>query len=446
MTLIICFDFQKERGGFVMNLKRIIFTFLCIVAISLFFSCDKSPSNDLDAVTISLSWWGGESRHEVTQQAVNAFMEENPDIKVDIQFGSWDGWEDKMSTAFFSSTASDVNQINWNWITTYSADGKMFFDMNLLDDYFDLTQYSEETLSLCTVGGKLQAIPVSITGRIFYWNKTVFDKALIRPPKSMDELYIAGGVFKEKLGEDFYPLALGEYDRMILMVYYLESLYGKEWVLDGRLNYSTEEILKGMEFIQSLEDAHVIPSISDIIGDGASSFDKNPKWINGKYGGIFEWDTSASKFAEALGDEGEFIVGSFFDDFGDYNGGFSKISLAFAISENTKHPKECAMLLDFLLNNPKGASIMSSERGIPLSASAFKVCSDRGLINPIVRESNEKIMRQTKLLSNPLFEDSRLRGNDGCYYDVFSGLSYKDYTPEKAAKLLSEGINNVLKE
>ena len=37
----------------------------------------------------------------------------------------------------------------------------------------------------------------------------------------------AGPIFAEKLGEDYYPLALGAYDKMILMVYYLESVYGQ---------------------------------------------------------------------------------------------------------------------------------------------------------------------------------------------------------------------------
>lgn len=100
-----------------------------------------------------------------------------------------------------------------------------------------------------------------MTGRIFYWNKATFDKAGISVPKSLAELKAAGETFKTKLGEEYYPLVLGEYDRMILMVYYLESVYGKAWVENEKLQYSAEEIQEGLKFIQSLEDAHVTPSI-----------------------------------------------------------------------------------------------------------------------------------------------------------------------------------------
>ena len=183
---------------------------------------------------LSFSWWGGDARHEATMAAVDAFMAANPDIKVNNEYSAWSGWEDKMGQRFASNSAPDVNQINWNWITAFSADGSKFVDLNTLSEHLDLSQFDQGSLDACTVGGELQGIPVSVTGRIFYWNKTTFEKAGIGVPTSYAELLAAGKAFQEKLGEDYYPLALGTYDRMILMVFYLESVYGKDWVVDKR--------------------------------------------------------------------------------------------------------------------------------------------------------------------------------------------------------------------
>ncbi len=396
-------------------------------------------------VTIKFSWWGGDSRHEATQAAVDAFMKKYPNIKVECQFGAWTGWEDSMSTAFYAGTAPDVNQVNWNWISNYSGDGSIFLDLNKVSGTFDLSQYDQSALDQCTVAGELQAVPVSMTGRIFYWNKTTFEKAGISTPTSLEELYAAGEAFKTTLGDDYYPLALGEYDRAILLVYYLESVYGKAWVVDNKLNYTAEEITKGLEFIQSLEDKHVIPSIATILGDGAESLDKNPKWMDGKYAGIFEWDSSASKFNSALNEGQELIVGDYFKDFGEYQGGFAKVSLAFAISENTKHPEECALLLNYLLNDPEGTAIMKSERGIPLSKAAFENCKTQGLLNEMVAEANTKVLAWVDYPLDTQFENSKLKGNpDGVYYDALGGLSYKEYTPAEAAQILVDGISEVL--
>ena len=48
-----------------------------------------------DGKQLSLSWWGGDSRHEATLAAIDKFMELNPDIEVKATYGAWDGWEEK---------------------------------------------------------------------------------------------------------------------------------------------------------------------------------------------------------------------------------------------------------------------------------------------------------------------------------------------------------------
>lgn len=396
--------------------------------------------------TLTFSWWGGESRHTATLEAIKAFEAKYPGIKVESTYGTWSGWEDSMATMFATKTAPDVNQINWNWITSYSKDGKAFMDLKKVSNILDLSQYSDGALNQCIVADKLQAVPVSMTGRIFYWNKSTFDKAGIALPKTLKDLKAAGETFKTKLGDDYYPLVLGEYDRMLLMVYYLESVYGKPWVYNDELQYTVEEISKGLEFIQSLEDAHVTPTIQKITGDGADSLDKNPKWMNGTYAGIFEWDSSASKFSAALKDGQEFVVGEYFTDMGSYQGGYAKVSLGFAISETCAHPKEAAMLLNFLLNEDEGTTIMASERGIPLSAAALKNCKNKDILNKTVAEANGKVLAWVSYPLDPKFESAALKSSDGVYYNVMSGLSYKEYKIDQAAKLLVDGINDELRK
>lgn len=441
------------------KVKKLIAIGLVLIMAMSFLACAKKPSsqagtdvNNVEKIendgkyeecTLTFSWWGGESRHKATLAAIEAFEKKYPGIKIQSTYGSWSNWEDSMATMFVTNTAPDINQINWNWITSYSANGEAFMDLNRASNILDLSQYTQSALDQCVFANKLQAVPVSMTGRIFYWNKTTFDKAGIDTPKSLEDLKKAGMEFKNKLGDDYYPIALGEYDRMILMVYYLESVYGKPWVSDGKLQYTQDEIKKGLEFIQSLEDAHVTPSIKTILGDGADSLDKNPKWMNGTYAGIFEWDSSASKFKKALKEQ-EFVVGEYFKDMGKYQGGYSKVSLGFAISETCKHPKEAAMFLNFLLNEDEGTTIMASERGIPLSTAALANCKAKDLLDSTVVEANGKVLSWVSYPLDPKFEAASLKNSDGVYYDVMAGLSYKEYTAEKAAKILMDGINEEL--
>lgn len=401
-----------------------------------------------EAVELKFSWWGGDSRHAATEEAIKAFEAKYPNIKVTPEYGAWTGWEEKQSLNILGGNSADVMQINWNWIESYSQGGTSFANLEEYSDVLDLSQFTPESLDLCKVDNKLMAVPIALTGRVFYWNKTAFEEAGVDLPKDLDSLYAAGAAF-EAHDPDSYPLALGQYDRMILMVYYLESKYGKNWVEGGAVNYTEEEIKDGMDFICELEEKHVIPKQSTIDGDMADSLDKNAKWIDGKYAGIFEWDSSASKFKSAL--EGsvnkpgqEFVVGDFIK-MGEYQGGFTKISMGFAVSATSEHPKEAAMLINFLLNEEEGVKLSATERGIPCSKEGLKILNDNGLGDALTIEANTKVMDYSKFTLDSKFEHNDLKANpDGVYYKVFGKLSAGDIDSAQAASELVKGITECL--
>ncbi len=399
-------------------------------------------------VELVFSWWGGDSRHEATEKAIAAFMEKYPNISVTPEYGAWSGWEEKQSLNILGGNAADVMQINWNWIESYSGNGKNFANLEDYSDVLDLTQFPQASLDLCKADGKLMAVPVSLTGRLFYWNKTTFDEVGCEIPTDTDSLLAAGAAFKA-YNEDYYPLALGEYDRMIFLVYYLQEKYNKPWVADGQLQYTAEEIQEGMDFICQLEEAHVIPTNATLQGDMADSLDKNAKWIDGKYAGIYEWDSSAVKFQKAIVESTnkpgqEFVIGEFLD-LGPNDGGFTKISMCLAVASTSKHPKEAAMLINFLLNETEGVEISASERGIPCSAAAVQILNEKNLGDPLVKEANASVLAYAPFPLDSKFEHNDLKANpDGVYYKVFGKLSTGSITSAEAAADLIEGINECM--
>ena len=399
--------------------------------------------------SLTFSWWGGDSRHEATQQAVEAFKAATG-IDVQCTYSAWSGWEDKMSQYFASDSAFDVNQINWNWLYSFTnADGSSkFYDLNQVADVIDLSQFSEKALAQCTIDGQLLAIPVSMTGRIFYWNKTTFDKAGISFPTTLDELMAAGKTFQEKLGDDYYPLHLGAYDRMILMVFYLESKYGKDWAdpVTSTLNYTEDEIAEGLAFIKSLVDNHVMMNLKTYYSANSdTATHQSNEWITGKIAGIFEWDSAASKYSSALDDSNKdgFTVGEEIK-FGDNNGGFSKVSMGLAITKTCKNVAEAATLINFLLNEEKGASIMGSECGIPASKAGLAAAQSAGKIKELVAEANGKVMAFVSNQLDPLFESNDLKATGtGIYQEVFDTLDYDNASGADLVDTLLDGMESV---
>ena len=412
-------------------------------------SADESLALSDGPVSMTISWWGGDSRHEAYQNAIKEFQAEHTNITIEPTFAAWSGWEEKMAAAFIAGNAQDVCQVNWNWLYNYSADGSKFVDLNTTSKFIDLTQWDSAAMDACYVANSQQCVPVSMTGRIFYWNMTTFNKAgITEVPKSLDDLMAAGKAFQEKLGDDYYPMHLGAYDRMILMVFYLESKYGKDWAdpTTSTLNYDADQIAEGIDFIKSLVEGHVIMSLPTYYGsNGDNAAHQSTEWIPGKLAGCFEWDSSATKYADALDEENKagFTVGEEIK-FGDYNGGFSKVSMGLAITKTCEHPAEAATLINFLLNEEKGASIMGSECGIPASKAGLKFAQDAGAVKDLVAEANAKVMAFTTNKLDPLFENNDLKASGtGIYQEVFDNIDYGDQTPEEAVETLLDGMESV---
>ena len=402
-----------------------------------------------DPVTLTMSWWGGESRHNAYQEALKAFSAEHTTITVNPTFAAWSGWEDTMSTKFAGGVAEDVCQINWNWLYNYSGNGQTFLDLNSVTDYLDMSQWDDAKLGACNVANAQQCVPISMTGRIFYWNMTTFNKAgITEVPATEDDLFAAGKAFQEKLGDDYYPLHLGAYDRMILMVFYLESKYGKDWAdpVTSTLNYTEEEIAEGLAFIKSLVDNHVMMNLKTYYSANSdTATHQSNEWITGKIAGIFEWDSAASKYSSALDDANKdgFTVGEEIK-FGDNNGGFSKVSMGLAITKTSKCVAEAATLINFLLNEEKGASIMGSECGIPASKAGLAAAQAAGAVKDLVAEANAKVMAFTTNKLDPLFENNDLKASGtGIYQEVFDTVDYDGVSGADVVDTLLDGMESV---
>lgn len=392
-------------------------------------------------VTLKVSWWGGDSRHNATLAALDEYMKANPNVTVEADYGAWSGWTDKVATQLAGNSEPDLMQINWNYIYQFSSDGLGFADMNDLKDSFDMTQYDQKLLDQMTIAGHVLGIPVSTTGRVFYWNPGTFEKAGLEVPKTFADIIAAGQTFKEKLGDDYYPMACGDYDRTILMTYYLQEKYNKAWVENGQCNFTVEEMADGFDFLKSLEDNHVMPTAEKLAGDGADSLDKNPNFIEGKYAGLLEWDSSIKKLTGAQADGQTLVIGEYPADFGTPSTVF-KISMAFAVSKNSKNQAEAAKLLDFLLNGD-GVATMALERGIPSSAAAQKTLQAAGAFEGLTYDANIAAASNYQFALSPYYEASSLKDSStGAYAEIMDNMSYDRTDSKELAQQMIDAVNN----
>ena len=66
----------------------------------------SQPGSDAEgSVTLRVSTWGNDSRIRLTQEAADAFMAANPDIKVTIENSEWGSYWEKLATTTAANDA-----------------------------------------------------------------------------------------------------------------------------------------------------------------------------------------------------------------------------------------------------------------------------------------------------------------------------------------------------
>lgn len=412
-------------------------------------SGDSTANGDHSPVTLRVQWWGGDDRHEATLNAIKAFQAKYDWITIQPEYGGWDGHKDKVTTQIAGNTAADVLQINYDWLSTFSKDGKGFYDLEQLKDTIDLSNWDEETLAFGKSNGILNAIAVSNTGRSLFYNKTTYDELGVAIPNSWDSLIEAGKAFQAK-DPNKYPFDLDTgsgFTGLYTAIAYEQQKTGKDFLSqDGKLGFSVNEIKDALDFYVSLEKNHVIRNQKTRMNDsGEDPLYQTSKWIDGSVAGVLEWSSSIGKFEKVLTENAkkqELVLGDLpvLKD-AKSNGWMMKPSLLFAINSKTEHPKESALFLNWLLNDPESAKILGTSRGIPSSKSALAALEGTDALKGLAYEATQQISNSKPTLISPYMENSTLKD---AYKIAVESVSYGTASTQDAAQTLFDSMNSTL--
>ncbi|WP_395707154.1 ABC transporter substrate-binding protein [Casimicrobium huifangae] len=211
------------------------------------------------AQELRFSWWGGGERHEAMLKAARLFEAKNPGVKIKAEYSGFQGYQERLSTQIAGRNEPDVMQVNWAWLSAFSKNGEGFYDLRKAGAAVKTSEFSEHDLALTTINGKLNALPVGFTARIFYWNKAVLDKAGVPMPKTWDDLFTAGKAFRAKVGDKGYLLDGNLYDLILVSHAYAYQKHGTPWIdaRTGKIAMSAAALKDWVAFYKRLQDENV---------------------------------------------------------------------------------------------------------------------------------------------------------------------------------------------
>ena len=397
---------------------------------------------------IRFSWWGGSDRHEATLAAVRAFEAANPDITVKAEYMGWDGYLERLTTQIGSQSEPDLMQIDWAWLAMFSKDGNGFYNIYDLKDKIDFTkEFDKQWLDSGSVNGKLNALPISFTASVWVYRRDTWEKAGVPYPKTWDEFFAAGRAFKEKLGDDYYPVDLNIDGVFFQSHAYIIQKTGRQYLNpnEPKVDLTHAELMEWLNWYRLMIDNHVIATPEKRTAIASTNYRQSQEmqeFISGQWAGSSTWDASLINIMNTVKAE-DYDIGPFvtFPD-EKSTGRVGRPAMLFAMSKNGGKQEAAARLAAFLLTSQEGTKILGSTRGIPLAKTGYEVARAEGLIPPINQIALDQIRATQCFTPNPYFEHARIK-NLG--HEVFEAVGYGTLSLEDGATRLLEEGNQIVR-
>ncbi|RZU11489.1 ABC transporter substrate-binding protein [Streptomyces sp. BK239] len=326
-------------------------------------------------VTIRYAWWGSEDRAQRINKTIALFEKKYPKIKVKTDFQPYTDFWKKFNTQASGGNPPDVFQNAIGFLRKYDAKnvlldlGEQVKAGNLAMDGFraGLEKFGE-------IDGKLLGVPVGSNSMALVIDKHVYTKAGVKPEPgwTWNDFDAAMKKIRDKAGRAGDS---GMYGVMYLYDLYLRQ-NGKAFFTDSGLGF-TEADLKAWwaKAEKSVEDgsyadpkkvAQIKPK-SAVAGELAA--------------GEFTWDNFTVRYTSE--GKSEYGLAPIPTTDGKKTGQYLG-SLMLSASKRTKHPKEVAQFISFMVHDPEVAKIMGYDRGVPATQAQFDAFKPTDEVNKAI--------------------------------------------------------------
>ena len=203
----------------------------------------------------------------LVQKTVQQFDQAHPEVDVVVEFFENDPYKTKLRVAMGAGQPPDVF-IGWGGgiLKSYVQAGKV----SALPASVNTGRFIESVMQAVTFDGKTYGVPCrGMQPVLFYYNKPIFQKYGINPPKTWTELLSAVKTLHDKGIVPISLAGLGNWPGLMYEEYLVNRIGGNapfEAVLAGKPNaWSNQAFLQANQKIVELVDLHAFPSDFDAL-------------------------------------------------------------------------------------------------------------------------------------------------------------------------------------
>lgn len=343
--------------------------------------------------TLQLSFWGPASRNKLTQAAIKAFHQERSNITIHSWFADFSVYFNQLNTQIASGSIPDLIQMDMSYVAQYVNEHELLDLTSFVNDKtIDLSDFDQGMLKNSEDNGVLFGISLGGNYECMIYDTTLIQQAGVgTPPTSWawDEFATyAASISRALKSKGIYgsPDASGAVDVFEIWI----RQRGKElWTTDGKVAFTADDIASWFNFWDGMRKSGACASAqiqATVTGSGPSAS-----------------LLAQGKAAFATGHSNQFSSYQALTKHplvlqtvptGANPGNYQKPSMLMSIAAKSKHAKDAAAFINFLITDPKGVTAIGLDRGIPGSARA------RAALEPTLKAVDKAVLAYANLVAN----------------------------------------------
>lgn len=396
-------------------------------------SKDSSGEGEAGEVQISFSWWGDTGRHDKYNEIIDLFEAENPNIKVDRQFGGWDDYWDRLTTQVSGGNAPDVVSMHQFYVSDYARRGALHNLNEFVESgELDLSDFPESAIDSGKIDDNIYMVAKGITMPGFVYNTAVFDELGVEYPDfnwTWDNFIDKAYELKEAMGDDGWAIGDLSGGQINDLRYYARQNGQDVFTEDGKLGFDAQVLTDWWEMWDQLRQDDVIPDAAtsneyeglpleaNMFATKKVALLKLP--VNQMY--LYEEQMGEGEIHAVRhphienGGTGEYVEGAYL-----------------SITEASQHKEEAAKFIEFFTTNEEAVKIFKTEQGPPAGTEASNLVIEE--LTPPEQRAVEFIQETVEISEPAPYAPEGINQIETLYADNAEAIAFGQKTVEQAVE------------
>ena len=325
-------------------------------------------------VTLTVAWWGSQSRNEKFQAALDLYSELTG-VKIEVINNGFSAHLTMMSASGATGDMPDVSMCQGAYYQSY-VDSGLFLDLTpyVESGELDLSSVSEAILAATTIDGKLYGVCAGMNSPSIIYNKTLLDENGIVVPDymSLDDFKALSAEIYEATGYRTHILNVPQWIEMVCR--------GNGQVLYGVDSLGVESADDLLPVLELLEEGRSEGWLYDYsLSVGLDDSENQPivyytEPATGTWCSFFYSNQAVPM--QAAAPEGVELALTTYGLDNQQASNYLREAMSWTVSTQSKNPDAAVALVNWLINDVDANNCIAADPGVPVSSIVANAMAD----------------------------------------------------------------------